>query len=370
MALELDGFLWKPKLGTAVTAEEFTQARSVMRDIHRSVEWNPWAQDDRADEYAAALEVIAQWTRAEPDYRPQSAGELRSMIDQQVAADLACLDAERERAEQDRAERAGSYDRERAEARLDLLGQMAIAAGGSKERGQVASGELYPVMEEKRRQEKLEKLDSVIMAAGRRVDELTLVVGDVEAVCDEEGWLPSERRVQALQIFAERRMTEVMELRDRVAAHQSELHEMGAQPERDGAHEALLIDTARLAFLEAIPPLDAADMCSECPTPAAWHSLTFTFDLDPSTDVGTLGGPCPAWPWWQERVEKARQRLLALASPKAKPPAAVPMPIAVIGSGLPIEEVIARLNAVQADHPGAQVRSIGDRWEIWPPDHA
>ena len=49
----------------------------------------------------------------------------------------------------------------------------------------------------------------------------------------------------------------------------------------------------------------------------------------------------------------------------------VQRPIAVIDSGLPIEEVIARLNAVQADHPGAQVRrGSGNSWEIWPPDEA
>jgi len=49
-------------------------------------------------------------------------------------------------------------------------------------------------------------------------------------------------------------------------------------------------------------------------------------------------------------------------------PVAVRRPIAVIDSGLPIEEV-ARLNAVQAGHPGAQVRrGGGNSWEIWPPD--
>jgi hypothetical protein len=97
------------------------------------------------------------------------------MLDRQVAADLARLDAERERAEQDRAERAASFDRERAEARLDLLGQMAIVACKSREREQVASGELCPAMEDERRQAKLAKLDSAIEAAGRWVDELSLV---------------------------------------------------------------------------------------------------------------------------------------------------------------------------------------------------
>jgi hypothetical protein len=110
---------------------------------------------------------------------------------------------------------------------------------------------------------------------------------------------------------------------------------------------------------------------TECPTPTAWHSLTVTFNLDPAKDVGRVDGPCPAWPWWRERLEDAHQQLLAIASRKEEPPVAVRRPIAVVDSGLPIEEVIARLKAVQADHPGAQVRrGRGNSWEIWPPDRA
>src|SRR5215472_1974085 len=56
----------------------------------------------------------------------------------------------------------------------DVLGQMAILAGKSKERDQLASGKLYPAMEDERREEKLAKLDVNIKAAARSVDELTL----------------------------------------------------------------------------------------------------------------------------------------------------------------------------------------------------
>jgi hypothetical protein len=318
MTLELDGFLWKPKPGTTVTAEEFARARSVMRDIHRAVEWNPWVREDRAEEYAAALEVIGQWTRAEPGYRPQSPEELRSTIDQQVAADRARLDAERERAKQARAERAARYDRERDEARLALLGQMAILAGKNKERDQLASGKLYPAMEDERRQE---KLDVDIKAAARTVDELTLIVGDADAVWDENGWLPSERRALALKIFAEQRVSEVRELRGRVAAQRPDTNTASRRSGPNRSGETLLRDTARLRFLEAIPPLHAADMCSECPTPAAWHSLATTLNLDPSEDVGRVDGPSPAWPWWREWVvEEARPQILALAEHKGEPP--------------------------------------------------
>jgi hypothetical protein len=371
MTLELDGFLWKPKPGTTVTAEEFAYARTVMQDIHRAVEWNPWVQEDRAEEYAAALEVIGQWIRAEPGYRPQSADKLRSTIDQQVAADRARLDAEFERAQQDRAERAARYDRERDEARLALLGQMAILAGKTRERDQLASRELYPAMEDERRHAELAKLDLDIKAAARTVDQLTPVVGDPDAVWDEHGWFPSERRALALEIFAERRVNEVRELRGRVAARRHHPNAVRGQSETVRTGEGVLRDTARLRFLEAIPPLDAADMCSECPTPAAWHSLAVTFNLNPSENVGRVDGPCPAWPWWREWLEDAHQQLLAIASLKGKPPVAARRPIAMIDSGLPVEEVIARLSALQVDHPGAQVRrGTGNSWEIWPPDEA
>jgi hypothetical protein len=206
-------------------------------------------------------------------------------------------------------------------------------------------------MEDERRHAELAKLDLDIKAAARTVDELTPIVGDPDAVWDEHGWYPSERRALALEIFAERRVNEVRELRGRVAARRHHPNAVREQSGRARSGEALLRDTARLRVLEAIPPLDAADMCSECPTPAAWHSLNVTFDLDPAKDVGRVDGPCPAWPWWREWLEEARRQILAIASHKGEPPMAIQRPIAVIDSGLPIEEVIARLNVGRSTIP-------------------
>ena len=51
----------------------------------------------------------------------------------------------------------------------------------------------------------------------------------------------------------------------------------------------------------------------------------------------------------------------------AEPPAPKPRPIAVIAGGAPIEDIIAKLTAIQADHPGAQIRQgKRNRLEIWP----
>ncbi len=186
-------------------------------------------------------------------------------------------------------------------------------------------------------------------------------------MCDERGWLPAERRELSLTLFKVRREAEVRELRARVPARQAELKTMKGRAGRAELREALQTDTARLASLEAMPPMQAADMCSECADPA-WHSPGVTFNL---TDGSTTGGPCPAWPQWARKVEMVRAELRKIASqPKAEPPPPPPRPIAVITAGLPIEDVIAKLTAVQADHPGAQLRQgKRNRWEIWPPEH-
>jgi hypothetical protein len=44
-----------------------------------------------------------------------------------------------------------------------------------------------------------------------------------------------------------------------------------------------------------------------------------------------------------------------------------PEPLAVVPSGLPIGEVVARLQQLQAKHPDAEVRrGRANHWELWP----
>jgi hypothetical protein len=57
VVIELDGLLWEPVPGSAVSAEEFIAARSLIREIHEPLWWSPWVLTDRAAEYDAALEA-------------------------------------------------------------------------------------------------------------------------------------------------------------------------------------------------------------------------------------------------------------------------------------------------------------------------
>ncbi|MGH3222503.1 MAG: hypothetical protein ACRDPY_28050 [Streptosporangiaceae bacterium] len=219
----------------------------------------------------------------------------------------------------------------------------------------------------KRRRAQLARLDKTIANLETKIARLSCIVGDEEAVADRNGWLPGERREQSLTAFAAQRVSEVRQLRRRAAARREELATAGSHAERAVIRQTLQRDTARLAHLEAIPPMTAAQMCSECPWPADWHTVGTTYGL---AGEGELSGPCDGWPRWGGQRRQLLQRLAELRTHSAGPPPPTPQPqpLAVIPSGLPIEEMIATLTAIQADHPGAEVRQgARKRWEIWPP---
>jgi hypothetical protein len=371
MAIEADGMLWKPSPGAAASAEEFLRARSLITQLHQAVCWNPWLLEDRADEYAAAWEVCSQWTRAEPDYRPPAAEELEAGYERRMAEADARFEEQETRAECERAERAAHYDPDRAHARLALLEERGVLAEHIAKRDETASRPGYDSPSKERRKAQLAWLDKTIAALETEIARLGTIVGEEETVCDEAGWLPSERREQSLVLFAARRVTEVRELRRRVAARQSELKTVTGRGERAAIRKALRKDTVRLAHLEAMPPMTAAQMCSECPWPADRHTVGVTYGL---AGEGELTGPCDGWPRWAQQRREMKQKLTELLTRPAEPlppPPPKPQPLAIIPSGLPIEEVMAQLAAIQAEHPGAHVRhGTRNRWEVWPAEQA
>jgi hypothetical protein len=364
--IELDGMLWAPVPGTTVTAGEFAEARSVMLEVHRSLWWNPWVLTDRAAEYDAALETCGQWARAEPGHERKTPEEYEAQFAQQAAQDEARAAAEQEQAERDRAQRAADYDPDRAWARLALLEEQGTLAAKVRERDEVTSRDLFPLMEDDRRCRHLAALEQEIATAQRATDELAMLAGDPDQVCDERGWLPAERREVSLALFRARREAQVYELRASIPARKAGLKTLTGKAERARLREALKTDAARLAALEAMPPMNAADMCPECAEPD-WHSPAVTFNL---ADGTTTGGPCPAWPRWARQVEKLHTELRARAArPKPGSPPPKPGPIAVVTLSGPLDDLTAKLAAIQASHPGAQIRpGKRNQWEIWPPE--
>ncbi len=362
MTIELDGKRWEQVPGATATAEDFIAALSLLHEIHQQCQWSPWVMQDRAREYDAALTTCEQWTSTDPASPRKTLEEYEAGLEQRLAEADARFLAEEARAEQDRAERAKHYDPERAQARLAMLEEQGILADKIRQRDEILSGGPSRPADADRHK-LLAGLERDIAIKTQEVDGLAAVVVDPETVTDAKGWLPAERREMALTLFKAERGTEVRDLRARIADGQATLKSLKAKPERAELREALRKDKARLAYLEEMPPFEAAGMCSECVSPA-WHTPGVTYSLDGAWETG---GPCPAWPRWAKGVNAVREawRQAAQGPPKAPPPP--PQPIAVLAPGVSVEDVIAQLTAIQADHPGAQVRqSRGHRWEIWP----
>ena len=267
MTIELDGMLWKPEPSATASGEEFAAARSLIVEIHELERWNPWVREDRAAEYEAAVAIFGQWTRAEPGFWEKTHEEFQAEHELWLANLQASTKAEAARRSQERAARAAAYDPERVQARLALLERRAVLAADVEEQDGIAFRQLFPAMPEDARQQRLAELRRRIAEASAAVQDLTGRAGDVETVADENGWLPAERREFVLQMFAARRVEEVPELRERVTRQQAALKAAKGQAERGPIRDALRKDTCRLEFLEGIPPLTAAGMCSENVSP-------------------------------------------------------------------------------------------------------
>jgi hypothetical protein len=364
VVIEVDGKRWVPVPDATATAEEFIAALSLLHEIHQQIRWSPWVMQDRAGEYDAALKVCGQWACAEPEPPGKTLEEYEAELDQRMAEAEARFLAAEKQAEKDRAERAEHYDRDRAQARLALLEEQGILDSKVRERDQILSGEMFPGAPEQEKRRLLANLERDIAAKTKEVDQLLAVIGDPETVADAKGWLPAERREMALVLFKSRRDLQVRELRARVSDAQAALKSLRGQAERAKARETLRQDQAHLAYWEQMAPLQAADMCSECESPA-WHAPGATYSMD---GFYVTGGPCPAWPRWANGVAAVREAIRqARQGPPKQPPPPPPQPIAVLAPGVPVEEVIAQLTAIQAEQPCAEVRQgRGHRWEIWP----
>lgn len=266
---------------------------------------------------------------------------------------------------EDWTQRAARYDPRRAQARLALIEQQVTLAHAVRERDEILARQAPPIDPGDPLEVARLNAEKAITDAERWAGELIPLVGDPETVVDEHGWLPSERRAKFLSEFAAKFNAEVSDLHERLPALRAELKVASGRKERATIREEMRKRTARLAYLEAVPPFTAADMCSECPWPMTWHDLGVTFCL---TSGATLSQPCDAWPVWRQTLTEGLLRVMDMMQQKKAPPAPppIPKPLAVIPSGASVEETNARLTAVQAEHPKAQVRrGKGNCWEIW-----
>jgi hypothetical protein len=355
-----DGLLWKSAAGGTVSFEAFLSAKARLTQIMDDQSWNPWNRESHDQELSRLEEVLDQWTRAEPGFRPLTDQEFEQRCEQRRTQ------REAEQAEQARQREARKklYNPAREAARLELLENESLIRHKQTELAELRDGTRFPSMDSRRRTEEITTLERSLDDRLARVVRLRDQVGDVETVVDANGALPGERRETALSMFRTWRYCEVTRLRKRLDTARTTLKTTDDKAAKSKIRTQISLDGCRLEALLAVPRPTADQMCADYPHPVAWDCWSTTGGM------AFYAGPCPRWPGWAARVRKAREILMSAPSP-AVPAAPRAQPLAVIPSGLPLTELMARLAEIQAAHPDARAtRGRANRWEVWPAEDA
>lgn len=350
--------LWRAKPGATSTFDENVAARELFIDLHHDEYWNPWRIEEHAAELERAQQIMEQWERAEPNFRRTT----KRQLDAEMTRWNRDFKRKQERRERERQEKLKRYDPSREQDRLELLEQQCLLAHKTDEVAKLRSGEAFPAMSADRRATQVAELDEAIERHRAAVDRLKPAVGDPEDVPDQYGRLPRDRRHSTLYRYRERRIEEVREIRALLPDLEAQIKGTDDKALRSKLRAERDIKTWRLDKLLAVPRLEAEDMCADCATPADKHGY-----VSPPFDY-----PCPAWPG-QRRIHAEVMKMLETFQRRREdgqsdtPAKPKPEPLAVVPSGLPIGEVVARLQQLQAKHPDAEVRrGRANHWELWP----
>jgi hypothetical protein len=318
--------------------------------------WNWWEEGRRDLEHDQLWSVLNEWDNGAPE----------GTAEESDAFAQAALDNVDHKLEQERRRRAqlviDSYDEDREAVRLRLLRAMSDAAFF----GHVLAA---PASSSQRDDAERRLIDS-----RTTIDTLHRELGDPDQVIDRHGYLPAERR--------ERNLSSHIDF-----WRHPRLREWSKS------------DRRRFIALLKMPMPDSVAMCSECEAPFEWHEYDLSLRLfHPRPPAGsqaeTISRLMPGW-WERCPASTAYQighrwggkfalpnfdgeqwismhppLLRTIFAPTERRPSATPKlkakPLAVISPG-PIDEVMARLAAAQAEHPNAQLRrGSGDTWELWP----
>lgn len=352
--------LWKPRRGATASAEAFISARTLFIELNHEAVWNPWIRDERKADIDGAAEIMGQWQRAEPGHRHLSLKQWEAQQarrERQQEKQHAKDDARRERDKE-------RYDEQRSTARLRLSEVQSRLDYEEAELAGHRDGSKFAAMDSTRREQAVKELEENIERLQVEIEQLTPLVGDPEDIVDERGWLPRDRREQTWWSYRLDRERKVRDLKAKLPGLEDALKTSTDRAERGELRTKLDEATRERDRLVTEGPFTAEEMCSECATPMAHHGW-----------VWRPGHPCPAWPGWAARMREAQRMLEEFAKRReAEPPPSPkpkPQPLAVVPSGLPIAEVVAKLSELQVQYPAAEVRrGRANRWELWAPEEA
>lgn len=353
---EHNGKQWKPLPGCTSTFDELLTSQRRWREIAEETRWNPWRTDELTSESERALQVMGEWTRAEPDFRQltnRQIGARMGAITRQVRAERRADEA---RWEQDKQR----YDDAREKARYALLERLAINGRLERDLGGYRDGSRSPGMTGDRRMAEISDLERQQAKGAEEIARLSGIVGDPETVVDQDGKLPADRRKWNVIWYGIERRRRVEELRESTDALRGQIADTKDRQGKSTLSTRLWSDERALKALLAVPILEAEDMCADCATPQYQHFS--------GGDIYE-SHPCPRWPLFAARMERVWAILRAHAEHPTlvEPVPAKPQPLATLAGNLPIGKVIERLSALQAEHPDAVIRrGRANRWELWP----
>jgi hypothetical protein len=248
-----NGVRWRRLPGRTSSAEDLLAVLAALGGDRIAREWSlwrdgePWREDDRQHE------VLFQWEHADPPPGPcLTAEELEAQFDARWAE-----------TRRQREARAAQYDHDRAMARLNLLSTQAHA------------GFMRRVLEHPASDAQRDKATEFLAVAEQEIKALQARVGDPDAIPDERGDLPADRRGYNLD------------------SHMSLFRHQALRAWSKGQR-------ARFRQLLAMPVPQPADMCSECQAPADWHTYAVSLRLfqpepGPGSQAETLARLMPGW---------------------------------------------------------------------------
>lgn len=146
------------------------------------------------------------------------------------------------------------YDQRRARARLALLEQEVTLAEALRNLEEAADRPAPPPGIPDPWEPSRARAERAAAEARHWISELARVVGDPENVADEHGRLPRDRRDSFLGEFAANINAEAASLNGRLPALRASLKTTRGRQERAAIREELGQGTARLAYLQALPP--------------------------------------------------------------------------------------------------------------------
>jgi hypothetical protein len=355
-----NGVTWTRRPETKTSPAQFLAALGEFITMYSpAASWTWWREGQPKQERKRIEQLVFGWENGAPSSTPEEAEAFAANYMKDVNADIA-----RDRRNRQR-RAARHYDTEREMNRLRVLRLESDAAFFTHVTARPISPEQRGVAEG-RAATALTEASSLREALGR----------DLERVIDVHGLTPPERREHHLRSHIEYWRHPLL-------------------------REWSTTDKRRFKALLSMPPLSPEDMCSECEAPDAWHDYDISIRLfhpAPERDSHSeaLARLMPGW--WERcpactayKIEhawggkgtlpgftgeqyvgmlppllKAIYGPVPERKPRAKA-AAKPRPLAVIPSGLSVDEVMTRLARAQKQYPEAEVRrGAGDGWELWP----